>query len=186
MKVNIRPLPLPGVGLIAGTRISDRRGYFSECYVRADFAAAGLSNDFIQDNQSCSVAVGTVRGLHFQSPPFAQAKLVRVLKGRILDVVVDLRRSQPTYGRHVGVEISEESGEQLYVPTGFAHGFCTLEPDTVVLYKVDNVYSPAHDRGLNWADPDLGIAWPVRENDAVMSEKDRGLPRLRDLPVYFD
>jgi dTDP-4-dehydrorhamnose 3,5-epimerase len=186
MKVNIRPLPLPGVVLIAGTRISDCRGYFSECYVRADFAAAGLTNDFIQDNQSCSVAAGTVRGLHFQSPPFAQAKLVRVLKGRIHDVVVDLRRSQPTYGRHVAVEISEESGEQLYVPTGFAHGFCTLQPDTVVLYKVDNIYSPAHDRGVNWADPDLGIAWPVRENDAVMSEKDRALRRLRDLPGYFD
>jgi dTDP-4-dehydrorhamnose 3,5-epimerase len=111
---------------------------------------------------------------------------VRVLKGRILDVVVDLRRSQPTYGRHVAVEISEESGEQLYVPPGFAHGFCTLEPDTVVLYKVDNIYSPAHDRGLLWADPDLAIAWPVREDDAVMSEKDRALPSLRDLPVYFD
>jgi dTDP-4-dehydrorhamnose 3,5-epimerase len=186
MKVNLRPLSLPGVGLIAGTRISDGRGYFAECYVRADFVAAGLTNDFIQDNQSCSTASGTVRGLHFQSPPFAQAKLVRVLKGRVLDVVVDLRRSLPTYGRHLAVEISEESGEQLYVPAGFAHGFCTLEPDTVVLYKVDSVYSPNHDRGINWADPDLGIAWPVRESDAVMSDKDRALPRLRDLPSYFD
>src|SRR5262249_37453458 len=119
-------------------------------------------------------------------PPFAQAKLVRVLRGRVLDVAVDLRRSQPTYGRHVAVEISEESGEQLYVPPGFAHGFCTLEPNTVVLYKVDNAYSPEHDRGVNWADPDLGIAWPVRESAAVMSDRDRALPHLRDLPAYFD
>jgi dTDP-4-dehydrorhamnose 3,5-epimerase len=186
MKVKVRPLSLPDVGLIAGTRISDRRGYFAECYVRSDFAAAGLTSDFIQDNQSYSIAPGTIRGLHFQSPPFAQAKLVRVLKGRILDVVVDLRRSRPSYGQHLTVEISDESGEQLYVPAGFAHGFCTLEPDTVVLYKVDSIYSPAHDRGVNWADPDLAVAWPVRETEAVMSDKDRALPRLRDLPPHFD
>jgi dTDP-4-dehydrorhamnose 3,5-epimerase len=186
MKVNIRPLALPGVGLIGGTRIGDRRGYFAECYVRSDFVAAGIANDFMQDNQSASVAASTVRGLHFQTPPFAQAKLIRVLRGRILDVVVDLRRSLPTYGRHIAVEIDEHSGEQLFVPAGCAHGFCTLEPDTVVLYKVDNVYSPDHDRGVNWADPDLGIAWPVRESEAVLSDKDRVLPRLRDLPAYFE
>jgi dTDP-4-dehydrorhamnose 3,5-epimerase len=185
MKVNVTPLPLSGVYLIAGRRIMDQRGYFSECYVRSDFVAAGLTSEFVQDNESASTVAGTVRGLHFQTAPFAQAKLVRVLRGRILDVVVDLRRSQPSFGRHLAVEISEARGDQLFVPHGFAHGFCTLEPHTIVLYKVDNVYSPVHDRGVNWVDPDLGICWPVEKGEAVVSDKDRALPRLRDLPVYF-
>lgn len=186
MKLQIRPLALPDVKLITGTRVTDRRGYFSECYVRSDFFAAGLTEDFVQDNQSVSYDVGTVRGLHFQSPPFAQAKLVRVLRGRILDIVVDLRRSQQTYGQHLAIELSEASGDQLLVPRGFAHGFCTLEPNSVVFYKVDNVYSPEHDRGVNWADPDLGISWPLEESEAVLSDKDRALPRLRDLQAYFE
>jgi dTDP-4-dehydrorhamnose 3,5-epimerase len=186
MKLQVRPLSLPGVVLVASARISDQRGYFAECYVRSDFAAAGLSNEFVQDNQSASVAAGTIRGLHFQAPPFAQAKLIRVLRGRIFDVVVDLRHSRPTYGRHLTVELSHASDEQLFIPRGFAHGFCTLEPNTEVLYKVDNEYAPDHDRGVNWADPALGIPWPVKESEGVVSAKDRALPRLQDLRVYFE
>ena len=131
-------------------------------------------------------AKGTVRDLHFQTPPFAQTKLVRALRGRILDVVVDLRRSSPSYGKHLAVELDAESGDQLLVPAGFAHGFCSLQPDTEVFYKVDNVYSADHDRGLYWADPALAISWPVAERDAMLSERDRGWPHLRDLPAYFD
>ena len=186
MTLDVTPLSLSGVRLIRAKRYSDPRGYFAETYVRRDFAAAGIGQEFVQDNQSCSSARGTVRGLHFQIPPFAQAKLVRVLRGRILDVVVDLRRASPSYGRHLSVELSADTGDQLYVPAGFAHGFCTLAADTEVLYKVDAVYSAEHDRGVNWADPALGIAWPVSEADAVLSAKDTALPLLRDLPDYFD
>jgi dTDP-4-dehydrorhamnose 3,5-epimerase len=186
MPIEIRPLTLPGVKLIRPTRFQDQRGCFSETYTRRDFIAAGIANDFLQDNEAHSAAAGTVRGLHFQIPPFAQAKLVRTLRGGILDVVVDLRRSSATYGRHLTVELRDTGGEQLFVPAGFAHGYCTLEPDTVVFYKVDNVYSAGHERGINWADPELGIQWPVADRAAVLSEKDRALPRLRDLPVYFE
>jgi len=119
-------------------------------------------------------------------PPFAQTKLVRALQGRILDVVVDLRRSSPTYGKHLTVELSEATGNQLLIPTGFAHGFCTLGPDSIVFYKVDKVYSADHDRGVHWADVSLGIEWPIATAEAVVSEKDRGLPPFRDLPIYFD
>src|SRR6478752_334037 len=129
MKLDICPLPLDGIKLIRSTRMSDARGYFTETYVRRDFVAAGIEHEYIQDNQSRSYAAGTVRGLHFQVPPFAQTKLVRALQGRILDVVVDLRRSSPTYGKHLTVELSEAIGDQLLVPAGFAHGFCTLERD---------------------------------------------------------
>ena len=118
-------------------------------------------SDFVQDNQSFSVSAGTVRGLHFQIPPFQQAKLVRVLRGKIFDVVVDLRRSSATYGKHIGVELSADGGEQLFVPRGFAHGFCTLVENTEIFYKVDAVYSAAHDRGVHWLDPKLGIHWPI-------------------------
>lgn len=186
MKLDVIPLLLSGVRLIRAKRYLDPRGYFAETYVRRDFADAGIGQEFVQDNQSCSSAGGTVRGLHFQIPPFAQAKLVRVLRGRILDVVVDLRRASPSYGRHLSVELDADTGDQLYVPAGFAHGFCTLEADTEVFYKVDAVYSAEHDRGVNWADPALGIAWPVSEADAVLSPKDAALPLLRDLPDYFD
>ena len=186
MKLEVRPLALPDVKLICSARARDQRGYFAETYVRRDFEAAGLTCDFVQDNQSGSAAAGTIRGLHFQIPPFAQTKLVRVLRGRILDVVVDLRRSSRSYGEHLAVELSEAAGEQLLVPAGFAHGFCTLEPDSIVFYKVDNVYSAEHDRGVHRADASLGIEWPVAAADAVVSEKDRGLPQFRELPAYFD
>jgi dTDP-4-dehydrorhamnose 3,5-epimerase len=154
--------------------------------VRRDFAAAGIAQEFIQDNLSHSAAPGTVRGLHFQIPPLAQAKLISVLRGRIFDVCVDLRRSSPRYGRHAAVELAADTGEQLFVPVGFAHGFCTLEPDTTVLYKVDAVYSAEHDRGMDWSDPALQIPWPVAKARAILSEKDAALPPLRDLPVYFE
>ena len=186
MKVVVQPLALAGVKLIKGHRIGDSRGYFAETYVRRDFLANDIGFDFIQDNESCSRLPGTIRGLHFQAPPLAQTKLVRVLRGRILDVVVDLRRSSPDFGRHLTVELNESNADQLLVPVGFAHGFCTLEPDTVVLYKVDNVYSSAHDCGVNWADPKLAIKWPVSATGAILSDKDRALPSLDELPVHFD
>jgi len=184
MQLDVHALSIPDVKLITTPRISDARGYFCETFQRADFAAQGLDNDFLQDNQSCSSRPGTVRGLHFQRPPFAQAKLVRVLCGRIFDVAVDLRRSSPSYGKHIAVELSSEGNEQLLIPAGFAHGFCTLEPDTVVFYKVDQVYSAAHDSGVNWADPELGIEWPIAAAEAILSEKDRGLPMLDDLAPF--
>ncbi|WP_245269917.1 dTDP-4-dehydrorhamnose 3,5-epimerase [Nitrobacter hamburgensis] len=179
-------MAIPDVKLIRTPRFSDTRGYFCETFQRADFAAQGLDCDFLQDNQSSSDRPGTVRGLHFQRPPFAQTKLVRVLRGSILDVAVDLRRSSSSFGRHVAMELSSESNEQLLVPAGFAHGFCTLEPDTVVFYKVDQVYSAAHDSGVNWADSRLGIEWPVASAEANLSEKDRGLPMLVDLAPVFE
>jgi dTDP-4-dehydrorhamnose 3,5-epimerase len=185
MKLQIQPLSLPGVMLVRGARFTDQRGYFAETYARPDFVAVGLDNDFIQDNQSLSTAAGTIRGLHFQNAPFEQAKLVRVLRGRIFDVAVDLRRWSPSFGQHVSVELSAESGDQLFVPAGFAHGFCTLVPDTEVFYKVDAVYSAAHDAGVNWADPEIGIRWPVAGEDAILSDKDRQLPPLRAVADCF-
>jgi dTDP-4-dehydrorhamnose 3,5-epimerase len=185
-QVDVRNLAISDVKLIRTPRFSDARGYFCETFQRANFAAQGLACDFIQDNQSSSNRPGTLRGLHFQRPPFAQTKLIRVLRGRILDVAVDLRRASPSFRRHIAVELSGEGNEQLLVPAGFAHGFCTLEPDTVVFYKVDQVYSATHDGGINWADPELGIRWPVTAADATLSDKDRGLPMLADLSTIFE
>jgi dTDP-4-dehydrorhamnose 3,5-epimerase len=186
MQLNVHSLAIPDVKLIRTPRFSDPRGYFCETFQRADFASQGLDNDFLQDNQSSSARSGTVRGLHFQRPPFAQTKLVRVLHGSIFDVAVDLRRSSPSFGRHITIKLSSEGNEQLLVPAGFAHGFCTLEPDTVVFYKVDQVYSAAHDGGVNWADSELGINWPVASAEAILSEKDYGLPMLADLAPIFE
>jgi dTDP-4-dehydrorhamnose 3,5-epimerase len=186
MQLDVRDLAIPDVKLIRTPRHADARGYFCETFQRADFAAQGLVSDFMQDNQSSSAQPGTVRGLHFQRPPFAQAKLIRVLCGSIFDVSVDLRRSSPSFRQHIAVELTAESNEQLLIPAGFAHGFCTLEPDTVVFYKVDQPYSAAHDGGINWADPELGIAWPVASAEATLSEKDRALPMLGDLAFPFE
>jgi dTDP-4-dehydrorhamnose 3,5-epimerase len=185
MNLEVLPLSLPGVKLVRTKRIADLRGYFAEVYVHHDFAMAGIADRFVQDNQSFSIAAGTVRGLHFQISPFAQAKLVRVLRGKILDVVVDLRRTSGTFGRHVTVDLSADNGDQLFVPAGFAHGFCTLVPNTEVFYKVDHVYSANHEQGLNWSDPALGIHWPVTESQAILSERDKALPMLGALPDYF-
>ena len=176
---------LPGPLLVAARRFGDARGYFSETYSRRDFTALGIAEELVQDNQSRSAAIGTLRGLHFQIPPRAQAKLVRVLRGRILDVAVDLRPGSPTYGRHVAAELTPENGLMLYVPVGFAHGFVTREPETEVTYKVSDTYAPECDRGLAWDDPALGIAWGVAPGQAVLSDKDRRWPNLADLGRVF-
>lgn len=178
-------LEISGLKLVTPKKWGDDRGFFSETHNASTWEKAGLHYQFVQDNHSLSRDVGTIRGLHFQTEPFAQDKLVRVVRGRILDVAVDLRRSSPTYGRHVAVELSLENWRQLFIPIGFAHGFVTLEPDTEVLYKVTNFYSPQHDFGLAWDDPDLGIKWPVAPDDAVLSAKDRRWPRLRELATTF-
>jgi len=181
----IEPAPLDGLKVITPKMLMDSRGFFSEAYNRKAFLEAGIDLDFVQDNQSHSAAAGTIRGLHFQSPPFAQDKLVRVLRGRILDVAVDLRRSSPTFGQAFCSELSAENFKQTFVPIGFAHGFCTLEPDTQVHYKVSNYYAHGHDCGLAWDDPALGIAWPVTADAAVLSDKDRCNPRLAGLNSPF-
>ncbi len=163
----------------------DHRGFFSETYNKADLMALGVNLEFVQDNHSLSVERGVVRGLHFQIPPYAQDKLVRVLRGSVFDVAVDIRRGSPTYGKHVARIISAADWNQFLVPVGFAHGFCTLEPNTEVIYKVTNYYSPEHDRGMLWNDADLEVVWPVQANEAILSDKDRKQPRFRDLPQYF-
>jgi dTDP-4-dehydrorhamnose 3,5-epimerase len=183
--MQIEATAIADVRLVTPRRFADRRGHFAETWNRQKFAEAGIASDFCQDNLSFSRPVGTVRGLHFQTPPFAQDKLVAVLAGRILDVAVDLRRGSPSYGRHVAVELSAEAGAQLFIPQGFAHGFCTLEPDTTVFYKVSAPYAPAHDTGLRWNDPALAIDWPVTEAQAVLSDKDRSLPGFGDFQTPF-
>ena len=182
MPVQITSLAIPDVRLVVPDRFGDARGFFSETYSRRDFAAGGIADEFVQDNHSRSASTGTVRGLHYQLPPFAQGKLIRVLKGSILDVAVDIRRGSPSFGDHVAVTLTAEAGNQLYVPAGFAHGFCTLEPDTEVAYKVTDYYSREHDRGIRWNDPALRIDWPVGAEAAVLSAKDVALPMLDAVP----
>lgn len=166
------------VKLIPSKRFSDARGWFSETYSERALAAVGLHDRFVQDNHSYSRRAGTLRGLHFQVPPQAQAKLVRCLRGRIYDVAVDLRKGSPSYGAWVGAELSAENGLQLYVPVGFAHGFMTLEPDCEVTYKVTAPYAPDCEAGLAWNDPDLAIDWPLRPAEVILSERDARLPSL--------
>ncbi|WP_159726102.1 dTDP-4-dehydrorhamnose 3,5-epimerase [Methylosinus sp. Ce-a6] len=185
--MKVEDTALDGVKIVTPDRFGDARGFFSETYNQRRWEERGLPPlGFVQDNHSLSRDTGVLRGLHFQMAPFAQDKLVRVTRGRILDVVVDIRRSSPSFGRHVAVELSAENWRQLLVPIGFAHGFCTLEPDTEVIYKVTNFYSAPHDRGLAFDDPDLDIAWPVAPDRAILSDKDRRWPRLRDLADTFD
>jgi dTDP-4-dehydrorhamnose 3,5-epimerase len=166
-------------------RHGDSRGFFSEILREDVLWRHGIEAAFVQKNHSLSVDRGVVRGLHFQTPPMAQAKLVRVGAGSILDVAVDIRSGSPTYGRHVAVVLSAAESNQLFVPEGFAHGFCTLEPNTEVIYKVNRYYSSEHDRGLLWDDPALGITWPVSEGEVVWSDKDRRQPPLAVLPPLF-
>lgn len=180
------PTALADVMLVRYRPHGDPRGLLVETYQREAFAAVGIRSDFVQDLTTVSEMAGTVRGFHFQVPPFAQAKLVRVLRGRILDVVVDLRRSAPTYGRHVAVEMAAEDWTALYVPEGFAHGFCTLADHTEIAYKIAGGYSPDHARGLAWDDPALGVAWPVAAGSAIVAERDRSWPGLAQLPPYFE
>ncbi|MEM7171150.1 MAG: dTDP-4-dehydrorhamnose 3,5-epimerase [Pseudomonadota bacterium] len=183
--MQITPTEIPDVKIILPRRNGDQRGFFSEVYNRRDWIAAGLDVDFVQDNHSLSRQKGTLRGLHFQIPPHPQGKLVRVARGAILDVAVDIRKGSHTYGRWVSVELSVENWRQLWVPAGFAHGFCTLEPDTEVLYKVSGFYDPDHERGLAWDDPQIGIAWPSGVRTDLLTGKDRQWPTLRELPDYF-
>jgi len=173
------------VKLLRPRRHVDSRGFFSEAYSKQSYAEIGITNEFVQDNHSLSRHKAVLRGLHFQAPPFAQAKLLRVLRGSIFDVVVDIRYGGPTFGRHIATVLSADDWNQIFIPQGFAHGFCTLEPETEILYKVDNYYSPEHDRGILWKDPALGIAWPISEGEAELSAKDRGLPLLAELPPVF-
>lgn len=178
-------LAIADVVLVQPVRHGDDRGYFCETYKKPQFDAFGLDITFVQDNESLSREVGVVRGLHFQTPPMAQAKLVRAVRGAIFDVAVDIRKGSPSYGRWVAATLTAEKGEQLLVPHGFAHGFCTLEPDTIVAYKVDAPYSPPHDAGIRWDDPDLGIDWPLAAGAAILSGKDRAAPLLRDYASPF-
>ncbi|MGO9421516.1 dTDP-4-dehydrorhamnose 3,5-epimerase [Roseiarcus sp.] len=183
--MQVEDTAIPAVKIVTPKRHGDARGFFSEVYNKSVFEAAGLHIDFVQDNHSVSAAVGTLRGLHFQTSPFAQDKLLRVARGRILDVAVDIRRSSPTFGKHVAVELSAGNWRQLLVPIGFAHGFVTLEPDTEVLYKTSNFYSLPNDRGVAWDDPDIGIAWPLPPGGPMLSDKDKRWPRLKDAEELF-
>ena len=171
---------LPDVKIYQPKRFGDARGYFSEWYNARNFAAAGLDQLFVQDNLAFSAAVGTLRGLHYQKPPHAQGKLVGVLQGAVFDVALDIRQGSPTYGQHVSVELSAELGNQIFVPPGFAHGYCTTRPDTLVAYKVTDFYHPETEGGLLWNDPDLAIAWPV-DGAPQLAERDARLPRLAEL-----
>jgi dTDP-4-dehydrorhamnose 3,5-epimerase len=178
----ITPLALAEVLLITPKRHGDARGWFAETWSRKAFSAHGLDPTFVQDNQAFSARKGTLRGLHFQKAPFAQAKLVRVLKGAVFDVAVDIRQGSATYGQWVGATLTAEGGEQIWVPRGFAHAYMTLTDDSEIFYKVDNDYAPQSEGGVIWNDPDLGIAWPL-DVEPVLSEKDKVLPRLKDMPA---
>lgn len=177
---------IPAVKLIVPERIGDQRGFFSETWNERALKNAGIDARFVQDNHARSTVKGTVRGLHFQIAPAGQDKLIRCTKGAIFDVAVDIRRGSPTFGRHVSVVLSEQNWAQLWVPKGFAHGYATLEEDTEVQYKVTDYYAPAQERGLLWNDPALSIAWPVDSVAAIVSAKDRELPRLADFAAECD
>lgn len=183
--MRIETTALSDVLILTPRRFGDARGHFSETWSRRVLAEAGIAIDWVQDNESLSRAVGTVRGLHYQAPPHAQAKLVRVAAGRILDVAVDARRGSAGFGRWVGVELSAENGRQLLIPAGFLHGFVTREPDTVVVYKCSDYYAPAADGAVAWDDPDLGIDWGLAPGAAVLSAKDAAAPRWADWTSPF-
>ncbi len=181
----VEPLAIPDVLLVTPPRFGDARGFFSETYNARRFAEAGIPGPFVQDNHSLSVAVGTVRGLHTQIGAAAQGKLVRVVRGAIWDVAVDIRHGSATYGQHVAAELSAENWRQLWIPVGFLHGFCTIVPDTEVIYKVTAGWDREAERGVIWNDPDLALPWPVRHGTAALSDKDELLPRLADCPEWF-
>jgi dTDP-4-dehydrorhamnose 3,5-epimerase len=174
------------VKIVVPRRIGDDRGFFSEVWNLRAFSSVGIDAIFVQDNHAHSQLRGTLRGLHYQIPPAAQGKLVRVTRGAIFDVAVDIRRGSPTFGCHANAVLSAENWRQLWVPPGFAHGYCTLEVDTEVQYKVTDYYSPPHERGIAWADPELMIPWPVTATTATFAERDRLLPRLAGQPDLFE
>jgi dTDP-4-dehydrorhamnose 3,5-epimerase len=184
--VKVESLAIPDVKLITPRKFGDDRGFFSETWNEKSLGDAGISARFVQDNHAFSATAGTLRGLHFQLPPMAQDKLVRVTRGAVLDVAVDIRRSSPTFGGHVSAVLSDRNWSQLWVPKGFAHGYCTLEPDTEVIYKVTEYYSPAHDRGMQWDDPALAITWPVTRDTVQLSDKDKIQLPLAGAPALFD
>jgi dTDP-4-dehydrorhamnose 3,5-epimerase len=185
--MEIEALAIPEVRILRPRKFGDHRGFFSETYNKKALAKAGIDLDFVQDNHSLSATPGTLRGLHFQVPPMAQDKLVRVVRGAVFDVAVDIRHGSPTFGKWVGAVISAAEWNQILVPVGFAHGFLTLEPDTEVEYKVTNTYAPDCDKGIAWNDPDLAIDWPLPEGllEPVLSGKDGAQPLLRDCPGWF-
>jgi dTDP-4-dehydrorhamnose 3,5-epimerase len=183
--VNIESLAIPDVLLLTPRRFRDPRGFFSETWNQARFAEAGIPGPFVQDNHSVSNTSGVVRGLHCQIGPSAQGKLVRVVRGAIWDVAIDLRPGSPTYRKQASAELSADNWCQLWIPTGFLHGYCTLTDDTEVIYKVTAPWDPSAERGIIWNDPDLGVAWPIRDQEAVLSDKDKLLPRLRDCDLWF-
>ena len=178
-------LPLPGLVQIIPKRHTDERGYFAETFRLSTFHGKAGDVAFVQENESLSRRPGTIRGLHFQNEPFAQGKLVRCTAGALLDVAVDLRTGSPSFGRWAAIELTPENGTQLWITAGFAHGFCTLKPDTVINYKCTAYYSAEHDKGVAWNDPQIGIGWPALADPDTLSPKDRSQPRLADLPEYF-
>lgn len=183
--MQVEQLDIPEVLAITSLRHGDERGFFAETYNQRAFAEHGIATTFVQDNHSLSAHKGTIRGLHFQTPPHPQAKLVRVVRGAIYDVAIDIRRGSPTYGCHAGAELSAGNGKQLYVPAGFAHGFCTLADDTEVVYKVSDFYSRAHDAAILWDDPELAVPWPLHGLRAHVSQKDASAPRLVEIDNPF-
>lgn len=185
MSIQLVRHAIPEVLEVAPPRFGDHRGFFSETYKRDAFRELGIDTDWVQDNQSFSTEAGTIRGLHFQVPPTPQTKLVRVLRGAIFDVAVDLRQGSRYYGQWVGVELSAEKWNQLFIPAGFAHGFMTMLPDTEVLYKVDAPWSREDERTIRWDDPEIGIAWPDVATPPTLSDKDRIAPMLRDFTSPF-
>lgn len=183
--MEFRPLAVPGVVEVIPRRHGDERGYFAELFRLSTFSEHAGETIFVQENESLSARIGTIRGLHFQTAPFAQGKLVRCTAGAVFDVAVDLRVGSPTFGKSVSVELSPERGNQLWIPAGFAHGFCTLRPDTVINYKVTAYYSADHDKGLAWDDPAIGVDWPAEADPDTLSAKDRVQPRFAELPGHF-
>jgi len=183
--MKVERLAIPEVILVTPARFGDARGFFSETYSAARFAEAGIPGPFVQDNHSLSAQRGVVRGLHCQIAPSVQGKLVRVVRGAVWDVAVDIRQGSPSYGRHVAAVLSAENWQQLWVPGGFLHGFCTVAPDTEVVYKVTADYDPAAERGVIFDDPDLALPWPVDPGQAVLSAKDRQLPRFAEAAGWF-
>ncbi len=183
--MKVEPQSIPEVLLITPPRFADSRGHFSETWSASKLAKQGFAEHFVQDNQSYSRTRGTIRGLHCQIAPFVQGKLVRVVRGAIWDVAVDIRHGSDTYGKFAAAELTAETGAQLWVPGGFLHGFCTLTDDTEVAYKVTGDYDKASERGVIWDDPDLALPWPVQAHAAVLSDKDAILPRLAECPPWF-